>query len=299
MTKDGRLLSNQGDVRVFTDEGVVYTLRFGEVFFGTGDELTSGTPDDAEKKADAKDEKEKDKTKKSQGTTENRYVMVTVSFDPELIAKPKAEDDKEKAKDQPAAKPGEPLDHPGQRLRPRPERPQVHRRPEGSEGEGGTRPEGLREEDRRRQEAGPGADRPVRGLVLRDARRQLPLDQPRPGGAGEAQEGRDLDPGRSWSRFYPVVPRPARFAAADPALSRGAINLAGFVAIAAISITPERPEGRTPGRAGVSSRHATAMRPHVQAREITGTILNRKVPLVRDAPPVRPTTVDSACRTET
>ena len=63
MTKDGQLLSNQGDVRVYTDEGVVYTLRFGEVVFGTGDELTAGLPDDAEKKAD--DKNAKDKAKKN------------------------------------------------------------------------------------------------------------------------------------------------------------------------------------------------------------------------------------------
>lgn len=123
MTKDGRLLSNQGDVRVFTEEGVVYTLRFGEVFFGTGDELTSGTPDDAEKKADAKDEKGKDKAKKSEGTTENRYVMVTVAFDPELIAKPKVEDDKDKAKDEPPTKPGEPLTIPANAFAPDPNDP--------------------------------------------------------------------------------------------------------------------------------------------------------------------------------
>ena len=91
MTKDGQLLSNQGDVRVSTDEGVVYTLRFGEVFFGTGDELTAGTPDDAEKKAsDKTGSKEKDKTKKAEGTTENRFLMVTVAFDP--TADPQAQE---------------------------------------------------------------------------------------------------------------------------------------------------------------------------------------------------------------
>src|SRR5262245_62359456 len=56
MTREGQLLSNQGDVRVYTDEGVVYTLRFGEVVLGAGDDLTAGTPDDAEKKADEKGE---------------------------------------------------------------------------------------------------------------------------------------------------------------------------------------------------------------------------------------------------
>jgi len=120
MTKDGRLLSNQGDVRVFTEEGVVYTLRFGEVFFGTGDDLTAGAPDDAEKKGEAKD-----KAKKSEGTTENRYVMVTVSFDPELITRPKPEDDKDKdkEKDKATARPGEPLTVPADPFAPNPNDP--------------------------------------------------------------------------------------------------------------------------------------------------------------------------------
>jgi Domain of unknown function (DUF4340) len=122
MTKDGQLLSNQGDVRVYTDEGVVYTLRFGEVFFGTGDELTAGTPDEAEKKAsDKTGSKDKDKTKKAEGTTENRFVMVTVSFDPTLIPKPKSDDDT--AKQQPAPKPGQPLEVPANPFAPDPNDP--------------------------------------------------------------------------------------------------------------------------------------------------------------------------------
>ncbi len=99
LTKEG-LLSNQGDVRVYTDEGLVYTLRYGELAIGSGDELTAGTPDDVEKKAD---EKGKDDTKKSEGTAENRFLMVTVSFDPTLIPKPKPEVEKAS----PEVKPGE------------------------------------------------------------------------------------------------------------------------------------------------------------------------------------------------
>ena len=34
---NGRLFSNQGDVIVTTDEGVVYTLRYGEAVFATGE----------------------------------------------------------------------------------------------------------------------------------------------------------------------------------------------------------------------------------------------------------------------
>ncbi len=49
LTRQG-LFSDQGDVIVTTDEGVVYTLRYGGPVFATGDELTAGEPDDAEKK---------------------------------------------------------------------------------------------------------------------------------------------------------------------------------------------------------------------------------------------------------
>lgn len=73
-TKDG-LFSNQGDVIVRTDEGAVYTLRYGEVVFGAGDAIESGGKDEG------KTETDKSKT----GTTENRFLMVTVGFDPTLI----------------------------------------------------------------------------------------------------------------------------------------------------------------------------------------------------------------------
>jgi len=82
------LYSDQGDVLVSTDEGVVYTLRYGGPVFAVGDELVVGAADDAEKK---KDEKAKKDTASKSGTKEeNRYLMVTVSFDPSLIAKPES-----------------------------------------------------------------------------------------------------------------------------------------------------------------------------------------------------------------
>jgi hypothetical protein len=92
--------SNQGDVIASTDEGAVYTLRFGEVFFATGDDLTAGGVDEG---------KEKDATKKAEGSAENRFLLVTVAFDPSLVpepAKPKEtlvipEDPFQKAADDP------------------------------------------------------------------------------------------------------------------------------------------------------------------------------------------------------
>ncbi|MGP0062575.1 MAG: DUF4340 domain-containing protein, partial [Isosphaeraceae bacterium] len=91
VTKKG-LYSDQGDVIVTTDDGVVYTLRYGGPLFASGDELTAGVPDDAEKKVDAK----KADAKKSEGTQESRYLIVTVSFDPTIVPKPEKDADKAK-----------------------------------------------------------------------------------------------------------------------------------------------------------------------------------------------------------
>jgi hypothetical protein len=86
LLRDG-LYSDQGDVIVTTEEGVVYTLRYGGPVFATGDELTAGSPDTA-KKDETKKLKEKDAAKKPEGTQENRFLMVRVEFDPTIIAKP-------------------------------------------------------------------------------------------------------------------------------------------------------------------------------------------------------------------
>lgn len=90
LTRDGRLLSNQGDALVSTDEGIVYTLRFGEVVIASGEALTAGTAD-ADAKAESAKPGEKsadDQEKKAEGT-ESRYLFVTVEFDPSLVPEPK------------------------------------------------------------------------------------------------------------------------------------------------------------------------------------------------------------------
>ncbi|MGO9467896.1 MAG: DUF4340 domain-containing protein [Isosphaeraceae bacterium] len=94
LTQKG-LYSDQGDVIVSTDEGVVYTLRYGGPVFGSGDELTAGQPDDAEKKEAPKSkDAKKEAPKKDFSTQENRYLLVTVAFDPTLIAKPESMQEK-------------------------------------------------------------------------------------------------------------------------------------------------------------------------------------------------------------
>ena len=78
------LFANEGDLEVVTENGVVYVLRFGEVF--TGDEFDievgsaneSGEADEAEDKAETTAENQ-------DGLKQSRYLFVTVQFDPTVI----------------------------------------------------------------------------------------------------------------------------------------------------------------------------------------------------------------------
>lgn len=71
-TSDGRLVSNEGELQVHTSDGVTYTLRFGEVVFGTGLAVSAGTDTDDE----------------AETSRENRYLMITTSFDPVQFPEP-------------------------------------------------------------------------------------------------------------------------------------------------------------------------------------------------------------------
>lgn len=81
-TRQGELLSNEGSVVLSTDDGIRYTIRFGEVTFATGEALTSGSGED--KKMAGEELVEKDAQAKK-GETESRFVIVTTQFDPDLI----------------------------------------------------------------------------------------------------------------------------------------------------------------------------------------------------------------------
>ncbi len=72
--QDGRLLSNEGDLKVYTDAGVVYTLRFGEVLHGSGMAITAGLADGEESAG--------------QGQAANRYLFVTAEFDENYFREP-------------------------------------------------------------------------------------------------------------------------------------------------------------------------------------------------------------------
>ena len=73
LSADGQLVSNEGELEVREDDGVVYTLRFGEVVYGAGEAISAGNDlsDDAES-----------------GPGENRYLFITVSFDAAMISEP-------------------------------------------------------------------------------------------------------------------------------------------------------------------------------------------------------------------
>ena len=91
LTRNG-LLSTKGEVKVTTDEGVTYTLRYGEVVFASGNELSAGPEPSKEAK-----EPGKAAEKGAEGTSEGRYLFVTAGFDPTSLPPPKpptGDDDK-------------------------------------------------------------------------------------------------------------------------------------------------------------------------------------------------------------
>jgi len=76
-TRDGNLVSNEGELEIRSSQGVSYTLRFGEILYGTGDAVTTGT-----------DSSNEDEDEKERGPGENRYLFITASFDPNRFPQP-------------------------------------------------------------------------------------------------------------------------------------------------------------------------------------------------------------------
>ncbi|UCH85437.1 MAG: hypothetical protein JSW50_07045, partial [Candidatus Latescibacterota bacterium] len=72
-SRDGRLLSNEGEMQARTQDGLVYTLRFGEVAYGTGTAVTSGDVSDAGEASE---------------TGVNRYLFVTARFEKSMFPEP-------------------------------------------------------------------------------------------------------------------------------------------------------------------------------------------------------------------
>ncbi len=73
---NGELVSNEGEVQAATSEGVEYTLRFGEIVYGSGDAVSAG---DDEVNANSES-----------GPGENRYLFISTAFDSSKFPEPEA-----------------------------------------------------------------------------------------------------------------------------------------------------------------------------------------------------------------
>lgn len=82
VTREGQFVANEGETTVACADGVVYTLYFGEVLFGSGESISAGTTD-ALATGDSPSAEEEPKSGQ-----ENRYAFVRVSFDPTLVPEP-------------------------------------------------------------------------------------------------------------------------------------------------------------------------------------------------------------------
>ena len=80
LSRDGELRSNDGELRVRTSEGLLYTLRFGEVLYGTGDTISAGGESNADE---------------ASGPGENRYLFITAEFENDRFPEPPAPDNTE------------------------------------------------------------------------------------------------------------------------------------------------------------------------------------------------------------
>lgn len=78
-----KLHSNEGDLIASAGDGLVYTLKFGEIVFGRGSALTSGEDKTAKPAAEAGEPGEETKEEGS-----HRYLMITAHFDETLLTAP-------------------------------------------------------------------------------------------------------------------------------------------------------------------------------------------------------------------
>ncbi|MCG6156183.1 DUF4340 domain-containing protein [Rubinisphaera margarita] len=84
-TQDGgaELFSNEGDLAAVTEEGVVYVLRFGEVF--TGDEFDIEVGSASQGEAASADAEAAGSDAESDDLKKSRYLFITVQFDPTVL----------------------------------------------------------------------------------------------------------------------------------------------------------------------------------------------------------------------
>lgn len=81
------LFANEGDLEVVTENGVVYVLRFGEVFTGDEFDIEVGSANESDEaaKADGAEDKAETAEENQDGLKQSRYLFVTVQFDPTVI----------------------------------------------------------------------------------------------------------------------------------------------------------------------------------------------------------------------
>jgi hypothetical protein len=91
--KTFQIVCNEGEMAASCDDGIVYTLRFGEVIVGAGEAISAGTGEKDPKKDDKK------------GGSEHRFLFVGVRFDESLLGPPPVAPPEYKA--DPAKKPEE------------------------------------------------------------------------------------------------------------------------------------------------------------------------------------------------
>ncbi len=87
LDRQGRLLSNEGEMRVRTSDGIVYTLRFGEVLYGSGLSVTAGGAEQAGAEGQT-------------GGTANRYLFVTAQFDESSLKMPPGDGERQRKIDE-------------------------------------------------------------------------------------------------------------------------------------------------------------------------------------------------------
>jgi hypothetical protein len=81
-TRDSQLLSNEGEMNVRTTDGVIYILRFGEVLYGSGMEVTAGLTESGEEGSSGEGQA-------------NRYLFIAAGFADNYFEKPPAPRSKE------------------------------------------------------------------------------------------------------------------------------------------------------------------------------------------------------------
>jgi len=90
--KGREIVSNEGELRVACEDGVVYKLLFGEVVYGKADDISAASEDKEEpgaeaEEADAAEDAEDEATEDDalDRGAEHRYLWVTVDFDESLL----------------------------------------------------------------------------------------------------------------------------------------------------------------------------------------------------------------------